>query len=96
MLGTKYAVAVLPLLIPLLIFPLVEGVITETILKDSLKWRSRGGLYFIAGSLTIPFVSLKVYSSKALDRFYSFMPYAVYFVLAIESITRIKTKIGWC
>jgi hypothetical protein len=48
-LGQKYALAAVPLFIPLFAIPITEGYLMGSVIKESLAWRARGWATFVVG-----------------------------------------------
>jgi len=46
-LGGSYIIALLPMLIPIFVIPICEGLVTGSVLRDSLAWRARGWVTFL-------------------------------------------------
>lgn len=47
--GSGLAVAILPLLFPIFIMPMVEGLVLGSVIRDSLRWRARAWVTFVVG-----------------------------------------------
>jgi hypothetical protein len=51
--GRDLAISLMPMLIPIFVMPITEGVLLGVVFRDSLRWRARGWATFGLGIATV-------------------------------------------